>query len=568
VARLPEWVRVKGRSKLCFRISREMVEAFAVWTGDRSALHVSDEFARRSLYRTPVVHGMLPVAFLVMVEGLDVAGKSARLTAIEAQFQAPVHLAELLDLAVEPSASQESDTEIIFEFRILKRDSCAPVTTGTFTVLYEDAPRAIPAGDMACDGGAPCVVTVPLAPNDLQIEDLSAGNSEGFDFLIGSASLDKFIEILIEGIEDRNLRPSAEFVVSFLPNQVAIALFSTFVGMRIPGKSATFLSFSAQVNERIRCGQLYHLKGTINHVSRSTSIIKSSIMINQKGRADGEMSIRGRITTLVNRRLHAMPTAKELKRSGMDWGLKDKVVLITGASRGIGETTAKLFGLYGAKVVVNFYRGKTDAGRIVDEIVQEGGAAVAIAADVTRSDDVQHMVNHVMAQYGAIHVLVNNAVRDYRPTSFLQLTWEDVQKDVDVIVKGAFHCCKAVMPGMLGQGGGKIINISTIAVDDPPPDQLKYVLAKSALLGLTRSLAAEFASKNIQVNTVVPSFVETDLVAHIQDNFRKKIAQESPMQRHASPVDVAHAVLFLASRFSSYTTGQRIMVTGGRPPFL
>jgi len=248
--------------------------------------------------------------------------------------------------------------------------------------------------------------------------------------------------------------------------------------------------------------------------------------------------------------------------------LKGKVVLITGASRGIGETTAKLFALFGARVIVNYHRGKEDADRIVQEILDEGGAAIAVQADVTQSDQVQRMVEKGIERFGAIHILVNNAVRDFRPISFADLTWDEIQKDLDVIVKGAFHCCKAVAPFMLEQGGGKIVNISSIAVDDPPPDQLKYVLSKSALVGLARSLSMEFASRNIQVNTVVPNFVETDLVSHVQESFRKKIAKDTPMNRHASPVDVAHAVLFLASAFSSYTTGQKIMVTGGKLPYL
>jgi 3-oxoacyl-[acyl-carrier protein] reductase len=121
---------------------------------------------------------------------------------------------------------------------------------------------------------------------------------------------------------------------------------------------------------------------------------------------------------------------------------------------------------------------------------------------------------------------------------------------------------------MIAQGEGKIINISSVAVDNPPPDQTKYVMAKSALVGLTRSLSIELAPKNIQVNLVVPNFVETDLVAHIPEGFRGKIARETPMQRIGSPVEVAQAVVFLASSFSSFTTGQKIMVTGGGAPYL
>jgi 3-oxoacyl-[acyl-carrier protein] reductase len=270
----------------------------------------------------------------------------------------------------------------------------------------------------------------------------------------------------------------------------------------------------------------------------------------------------------MNQPLRLMPGIKDIKASAMEMGLKDKVVLITGSSRGIGETIAKLLALYGAWIIVNFHRGKDDADRIVQEIQAEGGNAIAIQADVTRIEQVRRMVAEAKNRYGVIHVLVNNAVRDFRPIPFLNLTWDEIQLDLDVIAKGAFHCCRKVIPLMLEAGGGKIINIASVAVDNPPPDQAKYVLAKSALVGLTRSLSVEFAARNIQVNLVVPSFVDTDLVSHIQEGFRKKIAQDSPMQRHASPVEVAQAVLFLASSHASFTTGQKIMVTGGGAPFL
>jgi 3-oxoacyl-[acyl-carrier protein] reductase len=204
----------------------------------------------------------------------------------------------------------------------------------------------------------------------------------------------------------------------------------------------------------------------------------------------------------------------------------------------------------------------------VDEIRAEGGEAAAMAADVTDAGAVESMIRTAVQRYGAIHVLVNNAARDYRPIPFLRLSWDDVQRDLDVIARGAFLCCQRVIPHMIEQGGGKIVNISSVAVDNPPPDQAKYVMAKSALVGLTRSLSVEFAARNIQVNLVVPNFVETDLVAHVAQGFRGKIARDTPMQRLASPIEVAQAVVFLASSFASFTTGQKIMVTGGGAPYL
>jgi len=274
------------------------------------------------------------------------------------------------------------------------------------------------------------------------------------------------------------------------------------------------------------------------------------------------------VTALVNQPHRIMPTIKDMKTAAADMGIRGKVVLITGASRGIGETIAKLLSLHGARIIVNYHRGKDDATRVVREITAEGGDAIAVQADVTRLDEVRRMITEAGDRYGPINVLVNNAVRDFRPIPFLNLTWDEIQMDLDVVAKGAFHCCREVIPHMLVAGGGKIINISSVAVDDPPPDQVKYVLAKSALVGLTRSLSIEFAAKNIQVNLVVPNFIETDLVAHIPEGFRARIARETPMQRLGSPIEVAQAVVFLASSLSAFTTGQKIMVTGGGAPYL
>lgn len=563
---LPGWVRLSKPSSLSFSVSQEMVQAFSALTGDQSALHISEEFARRTVYRSPVVHGMLPAAFLALVEQLEIVGKACRLIRMEVQFANPVYFNDRLELSVEPASTQESETEFAFEFRIQKADSGPIVTSGLFRVFYEDEPDEVQVVRVASVGEVPCMLVAPCAANNWQLEDLSAGVCDGMEFVIQSDALHAFLGILIKGLCDQDARPSFGFIRSFVPNLLATLLSSTFVGMRIPGKSATFLSVSAQWTQQIQCGNRYRLEGKVTHVSRATRIVKAALSIAKED--DDRAAMLGRTSALVNKPFQSMPTAAEMKMSSVDWGMKDKVVLVTGASRGVGETVAKLFGLFGSKIIVNFYRGKDDAERVVQEIVREGGNAIAVGADVTVSEDVERMVSEARAHYGTIHILVNNAVRDFRPSSFADLTWEDIQRDLDIIVKGSFHCCKAVIPGMLDQGGGKIINISTVAIDDPPPNQLKYVVAKSALQGLTRSLAVELASKNIQVNTVVPSFVETDLVTHIQESFRKKIAQETPMQRHASPVDVAQAVLFLASKFASYTTGQKIMVTGGRPPFL
>jgi 3-oxoacyl-[acyl-carrier protein] reductase len=178
------------------------------------------------------------------------------------------------------------------------------------------------------------------------------------------------------------------------------------------------------------------------------------------------------------------------------------------------------------------------------------------------------MMAAIQARYDTVHILVNNAVADAYPIPFMELTWDHLQRDLDVTLKGAFNCCQEVLPLMQRNGGGKIINLSSVFTDTPPPLQTKYVVSKSALTGLTRSLAVEFAPHHIQVNLVQASIVETDLSKHVPKIFLSGMKHDTPMKRHASTSDVAKAVVFLASALSSFTTGQRILVTGGNPPFL
>ena len=564
---IPDEIRSGEAGTVRFRISEEMVERFAELTGDRSALHVSEAFARRSAYRRPVVHGMLPVGFIALIDRFRLEGHRCIPVAISGHFSAPVYVGDRLVLSAGVAELQARKDAIDFNYVVRHEASGAIATRGIVTVAYQ---RERPAKRSIATGGSAAMLPDPPEMQNTRLEEIDRGQTDAFEFRITGETLRVFADLLAAGAG----KPAGSDVGAWqdqfhLPNLLSILLFSTSVGICLPGASATFLEFSAEGDGEAELDTMYRLQAEVAHRSLSTRIVKKSLTIFQVDQEEeGRALFRGKASALVNAPSRRMPTMQELKASALDSGLKDKVVLITGASRGVGETTAKLFGLLGAKVIVNYYRGAEDAARIVSEIQAEGGDAVAAPADVARPDEVSSLVRLGVEKYGTIHILVNNAVRDYRPIPFLNLTWDEIQRDLDVVGKGAFLCCQHVIPLMLAQGEGKIINISSVAVDNPPVDQTKYVMAKSALVGLTRSLSVEYAARNIQVNLVVPNFVETDLVAHIPDGFRRKIARDTPMQRLASPIEVAQAVVFLASSSSSFTTGQKIMVTGGGAPYL
>jgi len=427
------------------------------------------------------------------------------------------------------------------------------VTTGNFTLGYGPAE---PAGGP--DDTETSMIPEAMEEECLLLDQITKGDEREFQFQITPAHAQTLRAILPNG-----LAPADRFG---LVNLLGSSLLSTLVGMRMPGKFAVLLDFQIAFQQPLQWHQRYMLKAKVNFKSESAFTLAQNISFREAG-SNTEVAT-GKVSSQVYQPPVQMPAFATLKANDSDLGLKHKVVLITGASRGIGETTAKLFAVHGARVALNYFRGQTDAERIVAEITSHGGSAIAVHADVTDRQQVQHMVQSVCAQFQAVDILVNNAVDNIYPVGFLNLAWDTLQKDLDVVVKGAFYCCQETIPLMLKNGGGKIINLSAVVTEVPAPNQTKMVVAKSALEGLSRSLAVEFASQNIQVNLVVPSLVETDLTKHISKMFLDGIKNDTPMKRLATPLDVAKAVVFLASSLASFTTGQKLMVTGGSPPFL
>lgn len=549
------------------RLSSDVVARFANLTGDRSHLHLADAFARRTAYRQPIAHGMLAFAFAPLLPGLRQEGSRCILTGLTGRFLAPAFVGDVVRLTAGERRSGSVDGSLVFPLRVAQSTTGATITEGEISVRYlPDSEAAGSPGEEAGSGGSG-MVTEELTVRDLTLAEIDKGMTSGFGFRISEGVIAAYLDLLTAGAGDRAAGQLSAAVAGFhVPNLLAVLAFSTSVGVLLPGASATFLEFSSQLHADIALHVDYTMAGTVVHRSLGTRIVTQELTVRTQGQ-DDVIALSGRAAALVADPPRRMPTIEQLKENAIDPGLDGKVAIVTGSSRGIGETIAKLLSLHGTKVAVTYYRGAEDAARIVQEISAAGGVGRAIAVDVTQPDQVENLVQETVRQFGRIDILVNNAARDFRPVKFSELTWAEIQEDIEVIVKGAFLCCKHVVPIMSAQGSGKIINISTVAVDDPPPDQLKYVMAKAALVGLTRSLSRDLARENIHVNTVVPSFVETDLVAHVPEGFRKRIAEATPLGRNASPIEVAQAVLFLASSFSSFTTGQKVMVTGGGAPY-
>lgn len=240
--------------------------------------------------------------------------------------------------------------------------------------------------------------------------------------------------------------------------------------------------------------------------------------------------------------------------------LKDRVALITGAAGGIGEATAFLFAQEGAKVGIQDVN-VAGAEKVVAAIKEKGGKAVAIAGDITKKANCESIVSSVKAEYGRLDILINNAGinKDALVKKMAEEQWDEV---LAVNLKGTFLMCQAAFDVMSQNDYGRIVNTASIGALGNV-GQANYSASKAGVMGLTRTLALEFARAGICVNCVAPGATETKMTAGIPEDIRKFIEGKIPFRRFAKPLEIANMHLFLASDEASYITGQTIFVDGG-----
>lgn len=242
--------------------------------------------------------------------------------------------------------------------------------------------------------------------------------------------------------------------------------------------------------------------------------------------------------------------------------LQNKVAIVTGASRGIGRAIALVLAESGADVVVNYAGSERAAYEVAQEIEQLGRKALVIQADVSNSEQVNQMVQQTLDTFGKVDILVNNAgiTRDNLLMRMKDEEWDQV---MGINLKGVYNCMKAVTRPMMKQRGGRIINISSVVASLGNPGQANYVAAKAGVIGLTKAVAREVASRGITVNAVAPGFIETDMTAKLSEEIQTGLLNQIPLQRLGKPEDIAQIVRFIASEQAAYITGQTFHVDGG-----
>ena len=241
--------------------------------------------------------------------------------------------------------------------------------------------------------------------------------------------------------------------------------------------------------------------------------------------------------------------------------LTGKVALVTGAAQGIGKAVALLLARHGADIVVSDINLEK-AEETAKEIESIGPKAMAIKVNVASLNDVERMVEAVLKKFGKIDILINNAGIT-RDKLILRMTEEDWDTVLNVNLKGTFNCTKAVVRHMAKQRSGKIVSIASVVGEMGNAGQVNYAASKAGVIGLTKTIAREFAKRGINVNAIAPGYIETPMTEVLSDKVKEELKRLIPMERLGKPDDVAEAVLFLVSEESNYITGQVLNVNGG-----
>ena len=241
---------------------------------------------------------------------------------------------------------------------------------------------------------------------------------------------------------------------------------------------------------------------------------------------------------------------------------KEKTVLITGASRGIGCAMAELFAANGYNVAVNYLSSAAAAELLKAAIIKDGGIAALYCADVADRAAVDKMVAEITADYGKIDVLINNAGIAQQKL-FTEISVEEWRRMFAVNIDGVYHCTQAVLPSMISRKCGRIINISSVWGIAGASCEAHYSASKAAVIGLTKALAKELGPSGITVNCIAPGAVDTDMNGSLSDEDIKQLEEETPLGCIGMPADIAHAALYLAGEHAGFVTGQILSPNGG-----
>lgn len=345
---------------------------------------------------------------------------------------------------------------------------------------------------------------------------------------------------------------TTEFGRPVVYGMLSASFISTLIGMLLPGPGALWTSQTLNFKAPAFIGDVIAVRGEVRQKVVSARLLVLDITVkNHRGSEiiDGQATVK----MLDN------PRGKEMNAAEVA-----RTIVITGGAGGIGGAICRELGAAGHNLVVNYLKSVEAAKEIRADVEAAGGRAVLVDGDVSDPATAARLFETAWSTFGRVDGLVHAAGPGNAPMPLEDLTWAQVQEQVEVHVGGAFNCAKAALRPMLDSGGGSIVLIgSTYADGTPPAQQLRYTVAKAGLAALARSLAVELGPRGIRVNVVAPGMTRTRMIEGLPEKAKMLTKAQTPMRRLADPIDVAHAVAFLLGPSAGHITGETVRVCGG-----
>jgi 3-oxoacyl-[acyl-carrier protein] reductase len=389
-----------------------------------------------------------------------------------------------------------------------------------------------------------------------KFEDWQFGDSAEFIHKISADDVRKFVELTGDDNMlhvDKHFAEKTPFKGIVTHGMLSASFVSTMIGKYIPGNGALWVSQSFEFLLPVRIGDELCIFSRIieKHESQRLLVLETKITNQHKQLV---LTGLGKVKVLQTEILSTLPETTE----------KRNVVIITGASKGIGAATARLLGSKGYQVIVNYAQDRDAAESVVNDIYQKGGTAFACQADVRDIHAVKKMVLATVNKFGTISGLVHCATSKIVARDFRDVEWREIQQHLDIQLQGAFNCIQAVLGQFCEAKRGSVVIIGSVATDNVPPAKWAgYTLSKAALHSLTKSLALEYGMLGVRFNTVSPGMTDTALIADIPEKARLLARMQSPLRKLAQPIDIANSIAFLLSDEAGHITGENLRVCGG-----
>lgn len=391
-----------------------------------------------------------------------------------------------------------------------------------------------------------------------KFDTIKIGDSAHLRHTITAEDVERFVSLTGDDNSlhvNKQYAEKTPFKEPVVHGMLGASFISTLIGTKLPGDGALWFGQSLDFILPVRIGDALLVKGEVIEKTEQTQCIKLGIEVsNQNRQAVIKGTVSVKIAEVEEEKESVSHISSELK----------EIVLVVGATGGIGEATALQLAEDGMDVAIHYYRNKKKAEELREELHKRGARAHCFHADIQNPTEIEEMLRDVSSRLGPISVLVNCAASRFADAPFESLEWSDVEEQINSNVRACFYLSQAVVPSMKERRHGKIIFLTTQALETPNKGWLAYITAKAGLKGFASTLASELAPYGVCLNLVSPGMTDTEFISNIPEKLRLIAAASTPLRRIAKPTDVAGAISYLASSKADFLVGETVRVNGGK----